>query len=112
MLIDGFSYSSPTKQQTTNDSLPQIPGVELTKAFQITMKQLMQMWKVGETSSPSINGKPGKDKRRGDCQCFLTKIASVRRLHGQSAQRLHEQPDREAPQRQALNSGRDRVSDI
>jgi hypothetical protein len=35
------------------------------------------MWKVGETSSPSINGKPGKDKHRGDCQSFLTKIASM-----------------------------------
>jgi len=68
------------------------------------------MRKVGETSSPPLNGKPGKDKHIGDCQSFLTNISSIKILHVQSTQRLHAQLDRENPQCQALISWHDCVS--
>jgi len=70
----------------------------------------MQMRMVGETSSPPLNGKSWKDKHKGDCQSFMTKITSIRRLHGKSAQHIHLQPDGEAPQCQAFISQHDGVS--
>jgi hypothetical protein len=82
---------------------PNPAGEELTRAFPYPENQLMQMWKVGETSSPPLNGKSRKDKHRGDYRSFLTKIVSIRRLHGKSSQCLHVHSNRRISSMSSIN---------
>jgi hypothetical protein len=46
---------NPATQLTAKGRLPRLPNGYLTRASQVPMNQLMQMKKVGDTSSPSLN---------------------------------------------------------